>query len=53
MICVLLGCDGKSKVLDTRVHENTVWIRRRRQCSCGHIWWTVEIPEDELTVRDE
>ena len=54
MICVLLDCDGKSKVLETRVHENTVWIRRRRQCVCGHRWWTVEVPEDNLTeVKDE
>ena len=54
MICRLVGCDEKSKVVETRAHENGVWIRRRRQCVCGHRWWTSEIPEDNLTeVKDE
>jgi len=53
MICY--DCkEANSKVLHTRIHPNGQWLRRRRECECGNRWWTVEVPEADLTeVREE
>lgn len=41
-----------SKVLDTRTKDNG-WLRRKRQCDCGHRWFTLEIPESDVTETKE
>jgi transcriptional regulator NrdR family protein len=40
-----------SKVLETRKLGNG-WLRRRRKCECGAVWWTVEIPENNVVENE-
>lgn len=49
--CVGCGEDG-SRVLETRMGEEG-WRRRRRLCRCGEEYWTVEVPEVNLTVEEK
>ena len=58
MHCPKCGIFVKSsaRVLECRKNENSVSIRRRRQCTCGHRFTTREFTEKEvnelLILRD-
>lgn len=49
--CVSCG-EFKSKVLETRKMNNG-WLMRRRRCECGEVWWTYEIPAQNVTQQEE
>lgn len=40
-----------SKVLETRKMDNG-WLSRRRRCECGNVWWTYEIPANNVTENN-
>lgn len=41
----------KTAVLSHMFQENG-WVKRRRECTfnCGHRWYTLEIPETQVTI---
>jgi transcriptional regulator NrdR family protein len=43
-----------TKVLDTRIFETRPeWTKRRRRCpECGHIFFTLELPVDDLVLEE-
>jgi transcriptional regulator NrdR family protein len=47
--------EGPTRVRETRtLIENTVWVKRRRHCaSCDHVFWTVEMPADDVSLETE
>ena len=48
-------CQKKTKVEETRVvAENPRWTKRRRVCKhCGFTLWTVEMPAEDVVVKEE
>jgi transcriptional regulator NrdR family protein len=50
-----LRCNHKTEVLETRVIDaQPRWIKRRRQCrSCAYLIWTVEMPAEDVVVKEE
>ena len=54
MQCIECGADP-TKVLDTRVFlPQPRWIKRRRKClDCGHIFFTLEMPADDMELDNE
>jgi transcriptional regulator NrdR family protein len=48
-------CQTKTKVEETRVLlENPRWTKRRRVCkNCGFTLWTVEMPAEDVVVKEE
>lgn len=47
--CLQCG-EWKSKVLETR-KQNNGWLARRRRCECDNVWWTYEIPAENVTQQ--
>jgi transcriptional regulator NrdR family protein len=47
-------CQKKTKVEETRVlPENPRWTKRRRVCkNCGFTLWTVEMPAEDVVVKE-
>jgi transcriptional regulator NrdR family protein len=46
------ACKGRSKVLDSRPHDDH--LRRRRKClECGHRWTTHEIDADLFALYEQ
>jgi transcriptional regulator NrdR family protein len=47
-------CQKKTKVEETRVlPENPRWTKRRRVCKhCGFTLWTVEMPAEDVVVKE-
>jgi transcriptional regulator NrdR family protein len=47
-------CQTKTKVEETRVlPENPRWTKRRRVCkNCGFTLWTVEMPAEDVVVKE-
>jgi len=45
----------KTEVEETRViEENPRWTKRRRVCkNCDHTFWTVEMPAEDVIVKEE
>ena len=48
-------CQTKTQVAETRVlPENPRWTKRRRVCkNCGLKLWTVEMPAEDVVVKEE
>jgi transcriptional regulator NrdR family protein len=48
-------CQTKTKVEETRVlPENPRWTKRRRVCkNCGFTLWTVEMPAEDVVVKED
>jgi predicted Zn-ribbon and HTH transcriptional regulator len=48
-------CQKKTKVEETRVlPENPRWTKRRRVCKhCGFTLWTIEMPAEDVVVKEE
>ena len=48
-------CQEKTEVMETRVMpEQERWSKRRRKClSCEHIFWTVEMPAEDVVLKEE
>jgi transcriptional regulator NrdR family protein len=49
------NCQAKTEVEETRViEENPRWTKRRRVCkNCGFRLWTVEMPAEDVVVKEE
>jgi transcriptional regulator NrdR family protein len=49
------NCQAKTEVEETRViEENPRWTKRRRVCkNCGFTLWTVEMPAEDVVVKEE
>jgi transcriptional regulator NrdR family protein len=43
-----------TKVLETRaIPERDQWNKRRRKClACGFIFWTIELPAEDLEIKN-
>ena len=51
MKCPFCGIDDQQKIISTR-HRSSEYILRRRECSCGHRFNSVEIIElNEKNIR--
>jgi transcriptional regulator NrdR family protein len=48
------NCQEKTEVEETRVlPENPRWTKRRRVCkNCGLKLWTVEMPAEDVVVKE-
>ena len=48
-------CQTKTEVEETRVlPENPRWTKRRRVCkNCGFTLWTVEMPAEDVVVKEK
>jgi transcriptional regulator NrdR family protein len=48
------NCQAKTEVEETRViEENPRWTKRRRVCNnCGFTLWTVEMPAEDVVVKE-
>jgi transcriptional regulator NrdR family protein len=48
------NCQAKTEVEETRViEENPRWTKRRRVCkNCGFRLWTVEMPAEDVVVKE-
>jgi hypothetical protein len=49
------NCQAKTEVEETRViEENPRWTKRRRVCkNCGFTLWTVEMPAEDVVVKEK
>jgi transcriptional regulator NrdR family protein len=49
------NCQEKTQVEETRVlPENPRWTKRRRVCKhCGFTLWTIEMPAEDVVVKEE
>lgn len=44
--------EDATRVLETRINDRG-WRMRRRLCeACRNRYWTLEIPEEQLTIED-
>ena len=51
-----INCDHTyTKVLDTRIFQHqSRWMKRRRTCfECGHIFFTLEMPAEDVDFAVE
>jgi transcriptional regulator NrdR family protein len=48
------NCQAKTEIKETRViEENPRWTKRRRVCNnCGFRLWTVEMPAEDVVVKE-
>jgi transcriptional regulator NrdR family protein len=48
------NCQAKTEVEETRViEENPRWTKRRRVCkNCGFRLWTIEMPAEDVVVKE-